>query len=103
MSIDQKQLEIIRYMRNHDFKIDSSIVGAPQEFIFIIAKKDNNTSHNSLNDKLKKTMIEMEPETQQTCLFPYTKPLPNAAIVTVHKHDLQNTLDSAQLQNLSKK
>ena len=57
----------------------------------------------SLNDKLKKTMIEMEPETQQTCLFPYTKPLPNAAIVTVHKHDLQNTLDSAQLQNLSKK
>ena len=57
----------------------------------------------SLNDKLKKTMIEMEPETQQTCLFPYKKPLPNAAIVTVHKHDLQNTFDSAQLQNLSKK
>jgi len=57
----------------------------------------------SLNDKLKKTMIEMEPETQQTCLFPYTKPLPNAAIVTVHKHDPQNTYDSAQLQNLSKK
>ena len=52
MSADQKQLEIIRYMRNHGFMIDSNIVGAPQEFIFIIAKKDNNTSHNSLKDKL---------------------------------------------------
>ena len=52
MSIDQKQLEIIRYMKNHGFNIDSSIVGAPQEFIFIIAKKDNDSNHISLLDKL---------------------------------------------------
>ena len=54
-----------------------------------------------LNDKLKKTVIEIEPETQQTCLFAYKKTIPNAAIV--HKHDSQNTYNSAQLQNLSKK
>ena len=58
---------------------------------------------NSLNDKLKRTMIEMDPEKNQTCLFPYQKRPTNGAVITVHKHETINELDSQKLSNLSKK
>jgi hypothetical protein len=56
----------------------------------------------SLNDKLKKTMNEVDPEQVKTCLFPYEKPPTNGAVITIHKHDPNSKLDSDQLFNLSK-
>ena len=56
----------------------------------------------SLNDKLKKTMNEVDPEQVKTCLFPYQKPPTNGAVITIHKHDPSSKLDSEQLFNLSK-
>jgi hypothetical protein len=57
----------------------------------------------SLNDKLKKTMKEVDPQSIQTCFFPYEKPPPNPAVIIVHKHDENNELDSNQLDNLTDK
>ena len=57
----------------------------------------------SLNDKLKRTMIEMDPEQNQTCQFPYEKRPTNGAVITVHKHDPNNEFDSQKLSNLTKK
>ena len=56
----------------------------------------------SLNDKLKQTMNEVDPEQVKTCLFPYEKPPTNGAVITIHKHDPNSKLDSDQLFNLSK-
>ena len=57
----------------------------------------------SLNDKLKRTMYEMDPEKNQTCLFPYKKPEKNGAVITVHKHDPSTEFDSQKLNSLSTK
>ena len=57
----------------------------------------------SLNDKLKRTMIEMDPDQNQTCQFPYEKRPTNGAVITVHKHDPNNEFDSQKLSNLTKK
>ena len=57
----------------------------------------------SLNDKLKKTMKEVDPQSIQKCFFPYEKPPPNPAVIIVHKHDENNELDSNQLDNLTDK
>ena len=55
----------------------------------------------SLNDKLKKTMNEVEPEFNQTSLFPYKKPPSNGAVITIHKHDPNTKLTSEELFNLT--
>ena len=57
----------------------------------------------SLNEKLKKTMNEMEPDTIQTCEFPYEKPKNNPAVFTTHNHPFQDQITSNYLFNLSKK
>ena len=57
----------------------------------------------SLNEKLKKTMNEMEPDTIQTCEFPYEKPKKNPAVFTTHNHPFQDQITSNYLFNLSKK
>ncbi len=56
----------------------------------------------SLNDKLKKTMLDMEPEKTKTCLFPYQKLPKNYAVLNNHRHDPLTTFDSVQLFNLTK-
>ena len=57
----------------------------------------------SLNEKLKKTMNEMEPDTIQTCEFPYEKRKPNPANFITHNHPFQDQITSNYLFNLSKK
>ena len=55
----------------------------------------------SLNDKMKKTMNEVDPEFNQTALFPYQKPHSNGAVITIHKHDPNTKLTSEELLNLT--
>ena len=55
----------------------------------------------SLNDKLKKTMNEVDPEFNQTSVFPYKKPHSNGAVITIHKHDPTTQYTSEELMNLT--
>ena len=57
----------------------------------------------SINEKLKKTMNEMEPDNIQTCEFPYKRPEKSPAIFTTHNHPFEDQIDSNYLFNLSKK
>lgn len=74
----KKQIELVKYMEEHDFDVDTRVIGAPQKFISIVANRDteHKTGIEQLNfvetyikcypDKAKKEykMIEREVKTR---------------------------------------
>ena len=49
----KKQIELVKYMKEHDFDVDTKVIGAPQKFISTVAKRDKDPKHESSADKLK--------------------------------------------------
>ena len=49
----KKQIELVKYMKEHDFEVDTHVIGAPQKFISTVSKRDKDPKHEKAADKLK--------------------------------------------------
>lgn len=49
----KKQIELVKYMKDHNFDVDTKVIGAPQKFISTVSKRDKDPKHEKAADKLK--------------------------------------------------